>query len=225
MLIGVGSLDKSVLASIPKNVLLFDLIAQINTMVFELPLTYEEFTKKLMQRIPKNYKRVDLLAYDYKNKANSLRLNEQGMHGQSERIQIASLQSRIRPEFRTRILRNNENKARLIELMLIYIKEQKDEYFNLLKSDTIVFSTEGECFLLTFAGISNITELETDTKIITQAMHLREAHDENVTIFSHCGDTDIIVLLLAFLQDHKEHNLIIDRHGDDKKTLKLSELT
>ena len=66
------------------------------------------------------------------------------MRGQSKRIQIASLQSRILEEFRTRILRNNENKARLIELMLKYIykKTQKDEILNLLNSDTIVFSTE-----------------------------------------------------------------------------------
>ena len=40
-----------------------------------------------------------------------------------------------------------------------------------------------------FAGISNITELETsheeaDTKIILHAMHLREAHSVNVTIFA-----------------------------------------
>ena len=71
-----------------------------------------------MERIPKNYKGVDLLVDDYKNKANSPKLNEQEMRGQSERIQIASLQSRIPTEFRTRILRNNENKARLFELIL-----------------------------------------------------------------------------------------------------------
>ena len=70
-------------------------------MVFELPSTFEEFAQKLMQRIPKNYKRVDLLADDYKNKANSLKSNEQAMRGQSERIQIASLQFRIAIEFRT----------------------------------------------------------------------------------------------------------------------------
>ena len=67
------------------------------------------------------------------------------MRGQSKRTQIASLQSRIPEEFGTRILRNNENKARLIELMLKYIyiyKKQKDEILNLLNSDTIVFSTE-----------------------------------------------------------------------------------
>ena len=140
LLIGVGSLGKSVLASFPKDVLLVDLIALINTMVFELPSTYEEFAQKLMQRIPKNYKWVDLLVDDYKNKANSLKLNEQAMRGQSERIKIASLQSRIPTEFRTRILRNNENKARLIELILKYIKKQKDERLNLLKWHNCIFN-------------------------------------------------------------------------------------
>ena len=37
LLIGVGSLDKSVLASFPKDILSVDLIALINTKVFELP--------------------------------------------------------------------------------------------------------------------------------------------------------------------------------------------
>ena len=80
-----------------------------------------------------------------------------------------------------------------------------------------------------FAGISNITELETsheeaNTKIILHAMHWRQTHNVNVTIFSPSGDTDIIVLLLAFLQDHEEHILIIDGHGEDKKNLKLSDI-
>ena len=215
LLIGVGSLDKSVLTSFPKDVLLVHLIALINTVVFELPSTYEEFAQKLMQRILKNYKRVDLLVENYKNKANSLKLNEQTMGGQSEKIQIASLQTRIPTEFRTRILVNNENKGRLIELIPKYIKKQKDECLNLLKSDTIVFSTDDKYFLLTFAGISNITELEmsheeVDTKIILHAMHLRQTQNVNVTIFPPSGDIDIIVLLLAFLQDHKEN---IDGHG------------
>ena len=41
LIIGVESLDKSVLASFPKDVLLVDLIALINTMVFEFPSTYQ----------------------------------------------------------------------------------------------------------------------------------------------------------------------------------------
>ena len=169
LIIGVESLDKSVLASFPKDVLLVDLIALINTMVFEFPSTYQEFTQKLMQRIPKNYKRADILADDYKNKANSLKLSEQAkLHHLTE--------------FRTKILRNNENKARLTELILKHIKEQNDECLNLLNSDTTVFSIEDKYFLLIFAGISNITELETsneeaDTKIIPHTMHLREAHN------------------------------------------------
>ena len=148
LLIGVGSLDKSVLASFPEDVLLVDLIALINTKVFELPSTYEEFAQKLMQRrIPKNYKRVDLLADHYKNKRNSPKLNEKAMCGKSKRIQIALLQFRIPAEFRTRILRSNDSKARLIKLILKYIKDQKDECLNLLNSDTFVFSTEEMSFV------------------------------------------------------------------------------
>ena len=60
---------------------LFHLIALINTMVFELPSTYEEFAQKLMQRIPKNYKWIDLLSDDYKSTANSFKLNEQAVRG------------------------------------------------------------------------------------------------------------------------------------------------
>ena len=102
----------------------------------------------------------------------------------------------------------------MIELILKYIKEQKDECLNLLKSDTIVFSTEDKYFLLTFAGISNITELETS----------QEEADTKIILHAPSGDTDIIVLLLVFLQDHKEHILIIDGHGEDKKILKLSDI-
>ena len=72
LLIRVGSLEKSVLVSFPKDVLLIDLIALINTMIFELPSTCEEFAKKVMQSIPQNYKRVDFLADNYKNKTSSL---------------------------------------------------------------------------------------------------------------------------------------------------------
>ena len=54
-----------------------------------------------MQNIPQNYKRIDLLADDYKNKTKYHKLNEQAMCGQSERTQIVSLLSRIPTEFMT----------------------------------------------------------------------------------------------------------------------------
>ena len=40
-------------------------------------------------------------------------------------------------------------------------------------------------------------------------------------IFSPSGDTNIIVLLLVFLQDHIKLILIIDGHGEEEKILKL----
>ena len=84
-----------------------------------------------MQRIPKNYKRVDFPADNDQNKATYLKLNKRAMSGLSDRPKIASLPSRIPTEFRTRISRNNESKTRLIELLLTYIKEQKDECLNI----------------------------------------------------------------------------------------------
>ena len=47
LLIGVGNLEKSALASFLKDVLSVDLVALINTMAFELPSTYEEFAKQI----------------------------------------------------------------------------------------------------------------------------------------------------------------------------------
>ena len=48
LLIGFRSLNKSALGSFPKDFLLVDLIAQINTMAFELSLAYEEIEQKIM---------------------------------------------------------------------------------------------------------------------------------------------------------------------------------
>ena len=75
-------------------------------------------------------------------KTKKYKLNEQAMCGQSERTQIVSLLSRIPTEFRTWILINNENKVGQIELILKYIKEQKDDCLSLLNSEIIVFSIE-----------------------------------------------------------------------------------
>ena len=67
LLIGVGSLDKSVLASFQKMFIGWSYSTnQHNGLWIAIDV------QQLMQRIPKNYKRVDLLVDDYKNKANSL---------------------------------------------------------------------------------------------------------------------------------------------------------
>ena len=133
------------------------------------------------------------------------------MRGRSERIQIASLQSRIPTEFRTRILRNNENKGRLFELILskIYQRTKRRMFESVTKWHNCIFNM----FLVDICRNFKHNELEmsheeVDTKIILRAMHLRQTHNVNVTIFSPSGDTYIIVLLVAFLQDHKDHILI-----------------
>ena len=56
--------------------IIIDLNALINTIVHDIPGTYRELVKILVERIPNNYKQVDIIADDYQNKANSLKLNE-----------------------------------------------------------------------------------------------------------------------------------------------------
>ena len=46
-------------------------------------------------------------------------------------------------------------------------------------------------------------------------IHTLSTQCAQITIFPLSGDTHIIVLLLAVLQDHKEHILITDGHGED----------
>ena len=91
----------------------------------------KNFQIKIMQCITKNHKRLDFPADNFQNKASYLKLNKPAMSGLSDRPKIASIPFRIPTEFRTRISRNNESKTRLIELLLTYIKEQKDEYLNI----------------------------------------------------------------------------------------------
>ena len=55
--------------------------------------------RKRKQDIVKNHKRFGFLTDNYKKEASYLKLNKQAMSGQSERTQIASLQSSILTEF------------------------------------------------------------------------------------------------------------------------------
>ena len=94
--------------------------------------------------------------------------------GESDPIQIASLQSKTPGDFRQRVLNNSQNKARLIELMFDYIKTHKNECLHILKCETIVVAGEESCYAVTEEEITEISEVEStqeedDAKIILHA--------------------------------------------------------
>ena len=103
-----------------------DLMALIRT-VSPVPETYSSLTNNRIERLPKDYNRIDIIADTYQE--NSLKNNERDMRGISDKVIVSSPPSKI-PQNSTDILKNGDNKTRLIELI-------KDE---LLKNSAAILS-------------------------------------------------------------------------------------
>mgnify|MGYP003327236149 CR=1 FL=1 len=136
-------------------------------------------------------------------------------------------------DYNQRILRNRENKSRLIELIFEYIKSQGSECLTILNSSEMVLSSEDECTMIksTETGVDTFpfaqfqsTRDEADTKVILHAHKILEATDATVTIRSPSGDTYIIVLIAALLQGYKQRVVIDDFHGDGRKSYRLNDI-
>ena len=67
--------------------------------------------------------------------------------GQSEKIHIASLLSKVPSDFHNRILRKSDNKKRIFELIFEYI-ERQSIFLELLGSSIIILSYENKCILV-----------------------------------------------------------------------------
>ena len=96
--------------NVGKDAVVVDMMGLVN-LITSLPDTYEELAKVFVERLPKGYNRIDVLADSYR----SVKLYKNGVDGdQADKILIPSLQSRVHPNFMTTVLKNRENKARLI---------------------------------------------------------------------------------------------------------------
>lgn len=96
------------------DVAIVDMMAILNTFT-SIPKTYSDLADKFVRALPRNYFRVDIVADTYKS--TSIKALERKLRGESEKIHIASLESKTPGDF-SRILKNGENKERLIELII-----------------------------------------------------------------------------------------------------------
>ena len=80
----------------------------------DIPDTYENLTWNFVKMIPKGYARVDVVADSYFKI--SIKSNGRNKRARSEKVIIASNQSKIPRDFHTFLL-NGENKSRMIQLM------------------------------------------------------------------------------------------------------------
>ena len=125
---------------------------------------------------------------------------------------------------------NGENKTRLIELIASYIDEFKVKVFNILRCSKILISLDNKCILITRTATNldeNLTsnQEEADSKVILHCCRiLREKNDLIVTLRSPSGDTDIVVLAVALLNQFKSNVILDDGNGKQRKIIRLSDI-
>ena len=126
-------INEAVEGNMSKDAIVLDMIAQIQTLQGS-SRTYKDFAQKFVKSLPTGYNRVDLVADTYKDF--SIKSMERKNRGESSKVLIKSLQSKMPPDF-SRLLRNGENKTKLIELIAEYIESSKVKVFNILRCNKI----------------------------------------------------------------------------------------
>ena len=185
------------------SALVIDMIAQIRTIVHNVPNTFEEFILKFLNSIPKGYQRVDIVADCYRDI--SIKAAEREKRGHSSKIFISSVKTKV-PRDISKFLSNNENKKQLIELTFNYVIHNKIESFSILKAQTIILSGDGECKKITEIECCDYEILksdheEADTKVILHTVHaLTDDNYRNVVLRSPSGDTDVLVIALGIIE-------------------------
>ena len=99
------------------------MIALTNT-ILSKSSRYSEFAELFVNHISKGYGRVDIIADCFKTMSiKSIKSSKQSLKGQSGKIHISLLLSKVPSDFYNRILRNSNSKKRLIKLIFEYIKK------------------------------------------------------------------------------------------------------
>ena len=202
-----------------------DLLALVQTFT-SFPETFEELALKIFAAIPKEYKRVDIVAGSY---LKSIKTYERDRRGTAPILIVKSVHSRLPADFK-RFLSNGQNKTRMIELTLEILKTRKEQILNNMKSKEVFFSTYNECLHVTKDDVLVIPELcsnqeEADTKVILHAKHAIEANEKGMIIIcSHSGDTDIAVIALSHFIQNADRVILDSNTGKQRKAFRLDQI-
>ena len=181
----------------------------------------------LVDRLPKGYRRIDIIADTYREK--SLKNNERDRRGVSNKVIVRSALSKIPRNF-SDFLKDGDNKTRLIELIKDEFVKHSHDYLQLLSSEVIYFSIDGLCLQIKQVGVIEASQLssnqeEADTEVLLHANHvLHENIDQNVVLRSPSGDIDINILCIAMFPLQVERIWIDYGTGDNRKVLKLNSI-
>ena len=102
-------------------------------------------------------------------------------------------------------IKSNDNKTSLIKLIFKFITEEKQKSFCTLETEKMTLSGDNEYITVTYDSTEENVDLksnqgEAGTKVILHAMNVIRSGGD-VVIRSPSGDTDIMVLTLALIDD------------------------
>ena len=201
-----------------------DLIASLRTMT-QIPETYEGIADRFVKSLPIGYNRVDIVADTYREI--SIKNSERKGRGHSSKVIIKSLQTKVQPDF-CKFMKNGDNKSRLIDLIFEYITSNKLKVINYLRTTKIMLSSDNKCICVTRSCVNVEEDLcsnqeEADTKVILHCLHiLHQNSNVSVILRSPSADTDIFILTLALLHDHRGNVFIDSGSGTNRKVIDIS---
>ena len=178
------------------------MIAQIRCYIASAPQRFEDLTTKFLQSLPKGYGRYDIVADTYRE--SSIKSVKRRKHGISAKVLIGSTKSRL-PRDMKKFMLNDDNKTFLIKLVFKFIIDEKQKSFCTLDTEKMILSSDDECITVTYNSTEENVDLksnqeEAGTKVILHAMNVIRSGGDAV-IRSPSGDTDIMVLTLALIDD------------------------
>ena len=179
------------------------------------------------RRVPKGYKRVDIVADTYRSK--SIKDPEHFKHGCTDRVIVNSVVSHFLRNFND-FLKKGNNKTCLIELILDVFVQRKNEILKILKTDELYYSMDNKCYVITNQGVVTVEDLssnqeEADTKVALYSSHALNAQpNKTVIVRNYSGDTDITVIMLSLITDHCDRVILDFNKGKDCKAVQLSDV-
>ena len=122
---------------------------------------------------------------------------------------IASVKSKL-PRDMNQFMLNNEDKIQFIQLIITFV--ETNQYLvlqDILQTDFVVLSGDNDCCLVQLGNVEERYHLtsnqeEADTKVLLNSLGVLNNTDMFVYLRSRSGDTNILVLALGIIRDHKE---------------------
>ena len=156
------------------------------------PDTFEELALKLINCFPKGIHEVHFVGDSYFH--NNIKAAERKTRGENRAVII---KSKITADFQTFV--KNDNKTKIIDLLLSYIIKHKTKVLNILRSMKINFSKYNRRQSISLFSVGNVLYLsceqeEADTRILCHCQYnLNMQKDAHIVIRSPSGNAEIII--------------------------------